>query len=73
LNGLVVEAPGPADSNRIARETGLLDDDDMAFFLLRTDHRLGYVLASVVADDEDHGEYSEPSRFGPGHTEMGPG
>ncbi|WP_168404683.1 hypothetical protein [Arthrobacter silvisoli] len=36
---------------------------DLKFFEIECAGRRGYVVAGVVAEDEDEGEYDEPSKY----------
>ncbi len=65
MEGLTVATAGDAGVAEIANKTGILPDDDKSFFELRTHGVRGYIIAGVVVEDEDHGEYFEPSRLWP--------
>lgn len=66
VDGLAVTIADRASEERITAETGFLPDEDTTFFQLNTSRGVGYVVAGVVALDEDEGEYFESSRYWPG-------
>jgi len=66
LDGLVVTVAGPEFQERIVEATGLLPDADTTFFEVECSGRRGFVVASVAVQDEDEGEFFEPSRYWPG-------
>jgi hypothetical protein len=63
LDGLVVAEAEGVVFDRIVSETGLLPDAETVFFGVECSGRVGYVVAGVVVEDEDEGEYFEPSRY----------
>lgn len=65
LQGVVIERSDSAETERITRETGLLPDEDHEFFSVYCSNFVGYVVAGVVVDVEDTGEYFEPSAVWP--------
>jgi len=66
VGGLVVGIAEPAEREPITETTGLVPDDDTTFFTLFDSMRGGYVVAGVVVECEDEGEYFEPSTLWPG-------
>lgn len=66
LDGLVVSRADEPLAARITEETGLLPDEDALFFRVESADRTGYVVAGAMAEDEDSGEYFEPSKYWPG-------
>ena len=66
LDGLVVTEVGPGREAEIIEETGLLPDEQTVFFEVASSGRTGFVVAGVVVEDEDEGEYFEPSKYWPG-------
>ena len=66
LEGLVVGPASDSLSERIIADTGLLPDEGTRFYRVETHSGCGYVVAGVVVEDEDSGEYFEPSRYWPG-------
>jgi hypothetical protein len=63
LDGLVVTVAVAGAANEITDATGALPDDETVFFVLDSLTGTGYVLAGVVAEIEDEGEYFEPSKL----------
>ena len=72
LDGLVVSVAGPEAEKRIIEATGLLPDADATFFELECSGRRGFVIAGVAVEDEDEGEFFEPSRYWPGPDGLPP-
>lgn len=70
LQGLVVTLAGPEMSARITRETGIFPDGHAKFFEIKSGGRRGFVVASIVAEDEAEREYYEPSKYGVGSTAL---
>lgn len=66
LDGLVVTVAADGAAVEITEMTGILPDDETAFFALKSSTSTGYVVAGVVAEVEDAGEYFEPSKLWPG-------
>jgi hypothetical protein len=66
IEGLVVGPAGEALSERITADTSLLPDDGTHFYRVEMSAGSGYVVAGVVVEDEDSGEYFEPSKYWPG-------
>ncbi len=65
MQGLVVTVAGPEAVERIIDETGMLPDDGLKFFEIECGGRRGFVIAGVVVETEDQGEFDEPSKFWP--------
>ena len=65
LDGLVVTVAGPEFQERIVEATGLLPDADTTFFEIECSGRRGFVVAGVAVQDEDEGEFFEPSKYWP--------
>lgn len=66
LDGLVVTVAGPGSEVRIGEATGLLPDAETTFFEVECSGRRGFVVAGVVVEYEDEGEFFEPSKYWPG-------
>lgn len=66
LDGLVMTVAVAEAASEISGATGLLPDDETVFYVLDTSACSGYVVAGVVAEAEDDGEYFEPSELWPG-------
>jgi hypothetical protein len=66
LDGLVVTEAGAAREIEIIEETGLLPGEGTVFFEVESSGRIGFVVAGVVVEDEDEGEFFEPSKYWPG-------
>jgi hypothetical protein len=66
LDGLVVTVAAAGAASEITEATGLLQDEETVFFALDTSTGAGYVVAGVVTEVEDEGEYFEPSKVWPG-------
>lgn len=65
LDGLVVTVAAAGAASEITDATGALPDDETAFFVLDSSAGAGYVVAGVVVEVEDEGEYFEPSKLWP--------
>jgi len=64
MHGLVVTLAGREMAARITRETGLLPDDHTKFFEIDSSGRKGFVVASIVVEDEAERAHYEPSKYG---------
>jgi hypothetical protein len=62
LNGLLVREAGLEERAAIEREVGSSGDVEGAFVIESGDFT-GYLVASVFASHEDHGDYNSPSYF----------
>jgi|GEM_PF-1796644 len=65
MQGLVVTVADPEAMERIIDETGVLPDDGLKFFDIECGGRRGFVIAGVVVETEDQGEFDEPSKYWP--------
>ncbi len=66
LDGLVVTKAGHRREVEIIEKTDLRPVEGTVFFDIASSGRTGFVVAGVVVEDEDEGEYFEPSRYWPG-------
>ena len=61
LEGLSVRSAGIEELRSIEEEVGLLADENSRVFVLEGANYTGYVVAGVVVEHEDEGEYNDPS------------